>query len=487
MGCAAEIVKNPVGQFSNLWPTKLVPSTSFYILFVAGVAFACIDFSNDVLGWILPSLPYPDNIPSWHSLCSPESLHVFCGARWVANPCACPPCQAHPFQNLSKAPPRLHPGVGVKVSLLKKDPDVKFMEAKSLKWHACQHVNGTIGKGACKEALVQVGYVWRSSRAVRVFVHSHQHFEQIHLLENPPCSQLVILMSNDKPAAPCCCKTLLEIAKRAVSETRLVDAQAKKSRLKIDEVTCLVGYLNGHIQPAMASTREVSGKLKWHAFLDPAQFNLLDVFCCEHSVNISELSDQRAASVLLPIMWWKPMIPAFDTCIPTEKSCPPIVKDDWLVKRHGQRRGIPRCDCWAAPSHKFSTANSWALKRLPGCKTAWDRRTRAHHWARLELRIWFLHFLEASHFWVEPDSLIYIFTNLLWVLWSAPQHIKVVICLFTMRIDKPGSSSGPSKRGSLMALCGAKFNAKWLQHSHPMLALDGNWRDKVFTGLEWIG
>lgn len=41
-------------------------------------------------------------------------------------------------------------------------------------------------------------------------------------------------MSNDKPAAPCCCKTLLEIAKRAVSETRLVDAQAKKSRLKID-------------------------------------------------------------------------------------------------------------------------------------------------------------------------------------------------------------------------------------------------------------
>lgn len=135
-------------------------------------------------------------------------------------------------------------------------------------------------------------------------------------------------MSNDKPAAPCCCKTLLEIAKRAVSETRLVDAQAKKSRLKIDEVTCLVGCLNGHIQPAMASTREVSGKLKWHAFLDPAQFNLLDVFCCEHSVNISELSDQRAASVLLPIMWRKPMIPAFDTCIPTEKSCPPIVKDD---------------------------------------------------------------------------------------------------------------------------------------------------------------
>lgn len=227
-------------------------------------------------------------------------------------------------------------------------------------------LNETIGKGACKEALVQVGYVWRSSGAVRVFVHSHQHFEQIHLLENPKAANSSYV---EWQAAPCCCKTLLEIAKRAVSETRLVDAQAKKSRLKIDEVTCLVGCLNGHIQPAMAPTREVSGKLKWHAFLDPAQFNLLDVFCCEHSVNISELSDQRAGSVLLPIMWWKPMIPAFDTCIPTEKFCPPIVKDDWLVKRHGQRRGFPSRDCWAAPSHKFSTANSWALKRLPGCKT----------------------------------------------------------------------------------------------------------------------
>lgn len=127
------------------------------------------------------------------------------------------------------------------------------------------------------------------SLCIRINTSSRFTFRRIPL-------QPIRHMSNDKPAAPCCSKTLLEIAKRAVSETRLVDAQAKKSRLKIDE--SMPWWMpQRHIQ------REASGKLKWHAFLDPAQFNLLDVFCCEHSVNISELSDRRAGSVLLPIMW----------------------------------------------------------------------------------------------------------------------------------------------------------------------------------------
>ena len=136
-------------------------------------------------------------------------------------------------------------------------------------------LNEPIGKGwkrcmqrsachACPslEMFEEVPASCRSS-CVRINTSSRFTFRRIPL-------QPIRHMSDNKPAAPCS-KTLLEIAKRAVSETRLVDANKVT---KIDE--SMPWWPQRHIQPTMVPTIEVSGKLKWHAFLDPAQFNLLD-------------------------------------------------------------------------------------------------------------------------------------------------------------------------------------------------------------------